>query len=451
MPQPKLTDPEVLRHNVLAFRQMSTFVREPLVFERGEGVYLWDVEGRRYLDALSGIFVVAVGHHNRRVLDAMQAQMERLCFAPMFHGTNPPAIQLAELLAELAPGDLDSVMLLSSGSEATETAMKLCRQYWKQVGRPTKYKVISRYYGYHGATLGAMAASGTPSRRTPFEPMPAGYVRVPTVHCYRCPFGRVYPECGLFCADYVRQVIELEGPETVAALIVEPIGNTGGILVPPPEYLPRLRQICDDLDVLLILDEMITGMGRTGAMFAAEVFGVTPDLLCLGKGLASGYAPLAATIWSARLQEAFWGAEEANIEFGHGQTYGGNPLSATAGYASIREILDCDLIGNARRMGALLAQRLREMDRHGIMGEIRGKGLLWGVELVQDKATKAPFAAELRIGKRIGAEAQARGLIIRHDPDWFAIAPPLTVTEAEIDEICDLLAASIDAVMDRLT
>lgn len=450
MPDARLTDPEALKRNVIAYRQMSAFVQDPLIIERGEGVYLWDIHGKRYLDALAGIFVVAVGHRNRRVLDAMQAQMERLCFAPMFHGTNPPAIQLANLLADLAPGDLDCVMLHSSGSETTEAAMKLCRQYWKQAGSPTKYKVISRYYGYHGATLGAMAASGTPRRRTPYEPMPAGFVRVPTVHCYRCPFGRDYPECGVFCAQHIRQVIELEGPETVSALIVEPIGNTGGILTPPPEYLPMLRQICDDLGVLLILDEMITGMGRTGAMFAAETYGVTPDVLCLGKGLASGYAPLAAAIWSARLQEAFWGAEEAGIEFGHGQTYGGNPLSAAAGIASVREILDRDLIGNARRMGARLEQRLRAMDRHGIMGDIRGKGLLWGVELVQDIAAKTPFPAELRIGKRIGAEAQARGMIIRHDPDWFAIAPPLTVTEGEIDEICDLLAASIDAVMARL-
>ena len=445
-----LSDPEILRHNVIAFRQMSSFVQKPLIFERGEGVHLWDIDGKRYWDAIAGIFVVAVGHNNQRVLGAMQTQMQKLCFAPIMHGTNEPAIRLAALLADLAPGDLDTVTFVSSGSQATETAMKLCRQYWKQHGEPTKYKFVSRYHGYHGGTMGAMAASGTPKRRTPFEPMPGGYVRVPTVHCYRCPYDRTYPDCGVFCAEYVRKVMELEGPETIAALIVEPIGNTGGILVPPPEYLPTLREICDDLDVLLILDEMITGMGRTGAMFAAETFGIVPDVLCLGKGLSSGYAPLAATVWSNTMQQAFLGPDDAGIEFGHGYTFGGNPVSATAGLTSIQEILDRDLIANARRMGAHLQQRLHEIDRHSIFGEIRGKGLVWGVELVCDKATKQPFPAALQIGKRIGNEAQARGLIIRHDPDWFALAPPLIITAAEIDAICDVLSESIDAVLARI-
>ena len=448
--RPGLLDPEVLRHSVLDFRQMSVFVQHPLIFERAEGVHYWDVDGKHYYDGISGIFVVAVGHRNRRVIEAMKAQMERLCFAPPLHGTNPPAIELSALLARLAPGDLNTVKLLSSGSEATETAMKLCRQFWKQAGKPTKYKFISRYYGYHGATMGALAATGTPRRRTPFEPFPAGYIRIPTVHCYRCPYGREYPSCQVFCAEYLRQIISLEGPDTVAAVIVEPIGNTGGILMPPPEYLPTLRRICDEFDVLLIFDEMITGMGRTGRMFGAETFGVTPDILCLGKGLSSGYAPLAATLWNERIERAFWGPEEAGIEFGHGHTYAGNPLSAVAGLASIAEILERDLLANARQMGAHLKARLEGMRRHGIFGEIRGTGLLWGVELVQNPATKQAFTPERRIGHRIGAEAQSRGLIIRHDPAWFAMAPPLVVTVEELDAMCDILDESIQAVLSAL-
>ena len=445
-----LLDPQVLRHSVLDFRQMSAFVQHPLVFERAEGVHYWDVDGKHYYDGISGIFVVAVGHRNRRVIDAMKAQMERLCFAPPLHGTNLPAIELSDLLARLAPGDLDTVKLLSSGSEATETAMKLCRQYWKQAGKPTKYKFVSRYYGYHGATMGALAATGTPKRRIPFEPFPAGYIHIPTVHCYRCPYGREYPTCGVFCAEFLRQIIALEGPDTVAGVIVEPIGNTGGILMPPPEYLPTLKRICDEMDVLLIFDEMITGMGRTGRMFAAETFGVTPDVLCLGKGLSSGYAPLAATIWSERIEGAFWGPEEAGIEFGHGHTYAGNPLSATAGLAAIGEILDRDLLSNAREMGACLKARLDAMRGHGIFGEVRGTGLLWGVELVQDPDTKRAFPAEVQIGHRIGAEAQRRGLIIRHDADWFALAPPLIVTPDELDAMCGILEASIGTVLDTV-
>ncbi len=446
----RVTRPEVLRHSVLDFRQMSDFVQHPLVFDRAEGVHYWDTDGKHYWDGLSGIFVAAVGHANPRVIEALTNQMKRLSFAPPLHGTNAPAIALCDLLADLAPGDLNTVKLLSSGSEATETAFKLCRQYWKQDGKPTKYKIISRYYGYHGATLGAMAASGTPSRREPFEPLPAGFVHVPTVHCYHCPYGRQYPECGVYCAEFFGQIIDLEGPDTVAAVVVEPIGNTGGILVPPPEYLPTLRRICDERDVLLIFDEMITGMGRTGRMFAAETFGVTPDILCLGKGLSSGYAPLAATIWNDRIQRAFWGPVEAGIEFGHGHTFAGNPMSATAGLACIHEILDRDLMSNAMAMGERLQGHLQAMSRYGIFGEIRGKGLLWGVELAKDPTTREPFPSELALGKRIGAEALRRGLIIRYDPGWFAMAPPLVVTPDELDEMCVLLEASIETVLSEL-
>jgi adenosylmethionine-8-amino-7-oxononanoate aminotransferase len=444
----QLKDPDVLRHSVLDFRQMSAFVQDPLIFERAEGVYYWDIDDKCYYDGISGIFVVAVGHGNRRVIEAMTAQLERMAFAPPLTGANTQAIAFSKLLADITPEPLNTVKLLSSGSEATETAMKLARQFWKQSGTPTKYKVISRYYGYHGATLGALSATGTPSRRVPFEPYPAGFLHVPTVHCYHCPYGREYPGCGVFCAEFLQQIIELEGPETVSAVIVEPIGNTGGILVPPPEYLPILRRICNDYDVLLIFDEMITGMGRTGCMFAAQTFGVTPDILCLGKGLSSGYAPLAATIWSDRIQEAFWGPVEDGIEFGHGHTYAGNPLSATAGLASVTEILERDLIAHGREIGAQLYARLSAMgERFGVFGEVRGKGLLWGVELAQDPAEKTPFPAERRIGKRIGAVAQEKGLIIRHDPDWFALAPPLVTSEDEIEAMADILEESIEQVL----
>lgn len=447
----QLRDPEILKHTVLDFRQMSAFVEDPLIFERAEGVHYWDIDGKHYYDGISGIFVVAVGHGNERVIGAMTEQLRRLTFAPPLHGTNTQAIAFSHLLAQIAPGDLNTVKLVSSGSEATETAMKLSRQYWKQAGKPTKYKFISRYYGYHGATMGAMSATGTPARREPFEPLGAGYFHVPTVHCYHCPFNRSYPACDVFCAEYFRQVIALEGPDTVAAVIVEPIGNTGGILMPPPEYLPRLRAICDAFDVLLIFDEMITGMGRTGRMFAAQTFDVTPDILCLGKGLSSGYAPLAATIWSDRIQEAFWGPVEANIEFGHGHTYAGNPLSATAGLASVSEIMERDLIANGVAMGQRLVGHLEAMaETFGVFGEIRGSGLLWGIELARDPETHTPFDPALRLGKRIGAEAQDRGLIIRHDPDWFALAPPLIVTAEEIDAMCAILDESIAAVLNTI-
>jgi len=260
-----------------------------------------------------------------------------------------------------------------------------------------------------------------------------------------------YPSCNVFCAEFLRQIITMEGPDTVSAVILEPIGNTGGILTPPPEYLPRIRQICDELSVLLIFDEMITGMGRTGEWFAAQSFGVTPDILCLGKGLSSGYAPLAALVWNDRIQSAFWGPQEAGIEFGHGHTYAAHPPSCAAGIASISEIRERNLIGNGREMGQHLVERLQDMGkRYGIFGEIRGRGFLWGVELVKDLATKEQFSASVAIGKQIGAEAQERGLITRHDPHWIAMAPPLVTTRDELDAMCDILDESIGTVLDRL-
>jgi len=423
-------------------------VRDPLIFDHAEGVHIWDVDGKHYLDGLSGVFVAALGHRYPRIIAAIHEQLEKLTFAAPLHGTNRPAVAFCEYLASLTPGDLNTVKLASSGSEATETAMKVARQFWKQSGHPTKFKVISRYYGYHGATLGGMAASGTPKRRVPFEPLPAGFVHIPTCHCYRCPYQKSYPECGVFCAEYLRQVIALEGPETVSAVIVEPIGNTGGILVPPPEYLPKLRQICDEFNVLLIFDEMITGMGRTGQLFGAQTFGVIPDIMCLGKGISSGYAPLAATVWNERVAQAFWGPEEANLEFGHGHTFAGNPLSAAVGMAVTHEIVEQELPARARELGAYLEARLRAFgEQCGIFGEVRGKGLLWGIELVRDGVTREAFPESTAIGVRIGKRALERGLITRYDPQWIAFAPPLVTTKTELDEMLAIFESSVSDVL----
>jgi len=446
----RLRDPEVLRHIVLDFQQMKEWIQEPLILERADGVRYWDVDGKCYLDGLSGIFVVNVGHNNRRVIQALQAQLERMAFAPPLHATHPAAIELAELISQITPGDLDTVKLLNSGSEATEAAMKLARQYHRQTGHAGKFKVISRYHGYHGATLGALSATGTTRRRWMFEPLAPGFIHVQTPHCYRCPYRHSYPSCDLLCARIVRDVIEMEGPETVAAVIMEPIGNTGGIITPPPEYFPILRQICDEFQVLLIFDEVLTGFGRTGQMFAAQTFGVTPDILCMGKGMTSGYAPMSAIAYSERVAAAFWGPAEAGVEFSHGHTYGGNPLSCAAALAVIRELLERDLPGQARERGAYLRRRLEGLARFGIVGEVRGKGLLLGVELVKGPATKEPFPKEVRIGLRIGREALRRGLIIRYDPDWIALAPPLIVTQDELDEMMEILETSIGVVLEGL-
>ena len=300
---------------------------------------------------ISGIYVASVGHNNRRVIDAITAQFDVLAFSPPMHGTNPLAVRLANLLAELAPEDLSTVKFQTGGSEVTEAAIKLARQYHKLTGSPGKYKIISRYQSWHGSTLGALSASGLKSRRTVNEPLAPGFLHVFPPTCYRCPFGKSYPDCGITCATIVESVVEMEDPSTVAAIMVEPIGHTGGVIDPPDEYLPILREICDRHNILLIFDEIITGIGRTGRMFAAETFGVTPDVLCIAKGMSGGYAPISAMICRERIAEAFWGPIAENPGFVEGHTFEGNPISCAAGLAVLGEIIERDLCGNARAKG----------------------------------------------------------------------------------------------------
>lgn len=426
--------------------QMTDFVREPLLMSKAEGVWYEDVAGKRYLDALSGIYVVSVGHGNQRVMDAVRKQMETLSFSPVMHGSNPMAVRLANRLAELAPGDLNGVKLLSGGSEATEAAFKMARQYHRLTGNPSKYKIISRYHSWHGSTMGSLSASGLSSRRASSEPLAPGFIHVFPPTCYRCPFGKEYPECDVTCATLIEDVIECEDPSTVAAVIVEPIGHTGGIIDPPEEYLPQLRELCDRHNVILIFDEIINGAGRTGEMFAAETFGVTPDLLCLGKGISGGVAPLSALLCREHIRDAFWGDSADNPGFVEGHTFEGNPLGAAAGLATIDEIVERDLCGNSRAMGDRLRSALVDLGhKHGIIGDIRGRGLFLGIELVADPATKRRF--DPPIGQAIGKQALANGLLMRFDPHWIAFGPALTITAEEIDEIVRRLDTSIEQVL----
>jgi len=446
----QLLSEECLKHIVLDLRQMKAFIEDPLVITRADGVWYEDVHGKRYLDGLSGIFVVTVGHNNRRVIEAIQAQLAQLEFSPPLHSTNPPAIQLANKIAAITPGDLNTVKLVSSGSEATESAMKMARQYHRQTGHPQKYKIISRYWGFHGSTFGALSATGTTRRKWMFEPLMQGFVHVWPPTCYRCPFGLAYPACGVRCATIIEDTVEMEAPETVAAVILEPIGNTGGIVTPPPEYLPIVRQICDRHDVLLIFDEIITGFGRTGQMFAAQTFNTLPDILCMGKGMSSGYAPLAGIAFRDHVAAAFWGEEQDDVEFAHGHTYGGNPVACAAGLASIAEIEERDLPRRARELGARLWRRLEGLQDLGIIGEIRGKGLLLGVEFVQDPSTKEKFPDDVKFGLQVGKQALQNGLLLRFDPDWIAFAPPLVISEAELDQMMDIFTQSVRQVLARV-
>jgi len=444
IPAAQTTEEQFLRQ-IFVRAQMSEFVRDPLIMSRAEGAYYWDVNGKRYLDGLSGIYVVSVGHSNRRVIDAIRSQVEVLSFSPAMHGSNPLAVQLANKLVELAPGDLSAVKLATGGSEATEAAIKMARQYHKLMGHGTKYKVISRYLSWHGSTMGSLSASGLSSRRAVNEPLAPGFIHVFPPTCYRCPFGKEYPSCEVTCASLIGDVIEMEGPETVAAVMVEPIGHTGGIIDPPDEYLPILREICDRYNVLLVFDEIITGIGRTGNMFAADTFGVLPDLMCLGKGLSGGYAPLSALLCRKHIADVFWGDPESNPGFVEGHTFEGNPVSCAAGLATLSEVVERDLCANARIMGERLRKGLEGLRRHGVIGDIRGKGLFQGVEFVHSAESKARL--DPPIGVDIGRRALEKGLLTRFDPHWLALGPPLIVDGQQIDEMVGIIDRAISEVL----
>jgi adenosylmethionine-8-amino-7-oxononanoate aminotransferase len=443
IPYAQTTEQQFLRQ-IFVRDQMAEWSKQPLIMARADGVHYWDVHDKRYLDGISGIYVASLGHNNRRVIEAIRRQLDTLAFSPAMHGTNPLAVQLANMLAELAPGDLSVVKFQCGGSEVTEAAIKLARQYHKLTGNPGKYKIISRYLSWHGSTMASLSASGLKSRKTVNEPLAPGFLHVFPPTCYRCPFGKSYPECGITCATIVGDMIEMEDPDTVAAIMVEPIGHTGGVIDPPEEYLPILRDVCDRHNVLLIFDEIITGIGRTGQMFAAETFGVTPDVLCLGKGLGSGYAPISAMICRRSIGDVFWGPISENPGFVEGHTYEGNPISCAAAIAVLQEILERDLLSNVRAQGERLRSAFEQLAaKYDVIGDIRGKGLFQAIEFVRDRATKERFADDTALGIRIGRRALSHGLLCRFDPHWIAFGPPLITTAEQIDEMVAILDRSI--------
>ena len=430
---------KLLKRTFLDYQQTSGFIQNPLIIHRAKGIYYWDVTGKRYFDGIGGIFVATLGHGHPRVMDAMQNQMEILSFAPPMHGTADVTLDFVEKLGNITPGNLNYVKSFSGGSESIESAIKFTRQYFKQTGYPGKYKFISRYFGYHGATFGAMSASGTGKRKTGFEPQMGGFLKVFPPTYYRDRFS-TWEECNRFCAQSFEDVIINEDPDTVAGIIIEPIGNTGGIITPTEEYFQIIRQICDRYKVILIYDEIITGFARTGAMFAAQTFGVTPDIICSGKGLSSGAIPLGAMITKEDMGDSFYGEVEDEINFAHGHTFAGNPLACAVGIAVIDEIQQERLDQKAQKLGDYLAEKLQKLTQYGVVREVRGKGLLLGVELVKDTETMAPYP---ELGQALKRTTLQNGLILRIDPSWFAVAPALIATESDIDELGDLIEKSL--------
>jgi len=429
----------LLKHTFLDYQQTSEFLDQPLVVNKADGLYYWDIAGKRYFDAIGGIFVASLGHRHPRLHDAVHRQMEQLTFSPPMHGISEIALDFIEKIGSVAPGTLKYVKAYSGGSEAIESALKFVRQYFKQTGHPGKYKFISRYYGYHGGTFGGMAASGTGPRKTKFEPQMAGFVKVFPPSYYRDRFA-TWEDANRFAAESVEDAIIAEDPETVAGVIVEPIGNTGGIITPTDEYFQIIRKACDRHNVVLIFDEVITGFAKTGRMFAAQTFGVTPDIICTGKGISNGVIPLGAMIAREDMAEAFFGPPDAGLQFAHGHTFANNPLACAVGIAVVDEMIEHRLDEKAVRLGDYLVSRLECLKKYGVVREVRGKGVLRGVELVKDTRTMQPFP---ELGKAMKKTALKNGIIMRTDPTWFAVCPPLIADEAAIDEMCAVIEKSL--------
>ncbi|SIO45028.1 Adenosylmethionine-8-amino-7-oxononanoate aminotransferase [Rhodovulum sp. ES.010] len=417
--------------------------------DRAEGVYIWDVSGKRYLDGSSGAMVCNIGHSNPHVLAAMRAQMESATFGYRLHFETEPAERLAHMTAALAPDGLNRVFFVSGGSEAVESAVKLARQYALARGEAQRWKVISRFPAYHGATLGALALTGYAPMTAPFDPMMRQMPKIPAPRAYLDGLDPDDPATGAHYAHMLEDRILAEGPETVLGFIVEPIGGAStGALVPPAGYMQAIRAICDRYGVLLIHDEVISGGGRVGTFFAGDLWGVTPDILTLSKGFGGGYVPLGAVVAKDAIVEAVLDAGG----FIHGFTYAGNPLACAAGIAVLEEIEARGMIANATRIGALLKTRLTAlMTRYPFIGDVRGAGLLLAFELVSDRATMAPLPPGIRAYDDLVETAYANGLIIYarrtrggHSGDHFLVAPPMIATETHVDEIMEKLTLTLD-------
>lgn len=418
------------------FNQMKSFGQNPLILESGKGIRVTDVFGKTYIDGLSGVFTVNLGHGLEEIVDVAAEQGKKLSFSAPTMSTNPAALRLADLLIGITPEQYTTVKFFSGGSEATEASIKLSRQYWAQAGHPRKYKIISRYKSYHGGTGNAMAASGQPDWKWKFEPHPPGFIHVTPPNRPGCAACGKLDSCTLACVDLIEEAIINEHPETVAAIIAEPIMLSAGVHIPHPEYFPRLRALCDKYNVLLIFDEIITGFGRTGRLFGAERMGVWPDILSCGKGISGGYAPLSAIMIADRIAEAFWGEPTEGVQFWAGHTFGGNPVACAVGHAAVTYMLEHDLVGNSDRVGAEIAAGLRELaTRQSAIHEIRGVGMMLGLAFTDP------------IGKAVYDACRENGLLLRPGHDWVGIAPPLVTTSAEAAEIVGIIEQSVAQVV----
>ena len=439
-------DRKVLWH---PFTQQSLWMEEDFpVIVRGKGVHLFDADGRRYVDAVSSLWCNIHGHARPEINRAMKRQLDRVAHATFLGLTNPPAIELAERLTAVAPPGLTRVFYSDNGSTAVEVACKMAFQYWRQNGRPEKTSFVSLDAAYHGDTVGTMSVGNIELYHGTFRPLMFPAIKAPTTYAYRCATSKTLADCGEHCLRDIEAILKARHAE-VAGLVVEPlVQGAGGMITQPPGFLAGLRRLCDRYGVFLIADEVMTGFGRMGRMFACELEDVTPDFMAVSKGITGGYLPLAATLTTERVYEGFLGAFKDRRTFYHGHTYTGNPLACAGALASLdllekRGALE-EIRRKIHRFGNLL-QSFYTIDR---VGDIRQAGLVAGIELVDDPASKRPFPWEARTGHQVALEARKRGVILRPLGDTLVLMPPLSITERELTGLVDLTVEAVRAVVE---
>ena len=445
------------QHLWMHFTRMSSYRDGDIpVIVRGSGPYVYDDKGKRYLDGLAGLFVSMAGHGRTELAEAASKQASELAYFPLWSYAHPAAVELAQRLAALAPGDLNRVFFTTSGSEAVESAWKLAKSYFKRVGQPARYKVLSREYAYHGTSMGALAVTGLSAIKHDFEPLPPGGIRVPNTNFYRAPdfaAGWSEEQFGVWAADEIERAILREDPESVAAVFLEPVQNSGGCFTPPPGYFQRVREICDKYGVLLVSDEVICAFGRLGYYFGAERYGYQPDIITFAKGVTSGYSPLGGMIVRDELMEPFL---EGTATFLHGITFAGHPVSSAVALANLDIFERDDLLGNVRANEDGFRATLDKLTDLPIVGNIRGAGYFYGIELVKDKNTKETFDGDESERLLRGYLSHAlfdAGLVCRADDRGdpvIQLAPPLICTQEHFDEIEQILRSCLTEAWSRL-
>ncbi len=439
------------RHLWHPFTQMQDWLaEEPLVVDAAEGVYLVDTLGNRYLDGVSSLWCNVHGHRVPEIDEAIRAQLERVAHSTLLGLASTASIECAEAVAAVVPRGLTRVFFSDAGATAVEIALKMAFQHHQLRGDAQRSEFVALRGGYHGDTIGAVSLGGIDLFHRIFKPLLFGVHRAPQPYCYRCPLGKTWPDCALACAGEVERIFE-ERRGRIAALVLEPVmQGADGMIAQPPGYVRRMRELCDRHGALLVCDEVATGFGRTGTMFAVEQEGVVPDILTIAKGITGGYLPLAATVTTEAVFQSFLGAYEEQKTFFHGHTYAGNPLACAAATASIRLMRDRGVIEGLPAKIATLARALAPAARMPHVGEVRQRGLMVGIELVRDRATKEEYAYALRAGQRVILEARKLGAVLRPLGNVVVLMPPLATTEAQLEQLAAIALASIEKVTARI-